>query len=102
MEVTEFDSYIPHIRTFGIQWSEKVYFSNENQIANSVATFQRPSAVAVWKEDPFNIASVLSQFLKRDCNQWRLLAKKSTEGLDMAYAPTSSVVQGLTLKDWQR
>ena len=76
--MTHISEDITHIRTFGTQWLEKVYFSNENQIANSVATFQRPSAVAVWKEDPFNIASVLSQFLRRDCNQWRLLAKKST------------------------
>ena len=33
------------------------------------------SAVAVWKEDeivdhmPYNIASVISQFLRRDCNK---------------------------------
>ena len=92
-----------HIRTFGTQWLEKVYFSNKNQIANSVATFQRPSAVAVWKEDPFNIVSVL--LLEKRLQSMEVTGEEVNRGagygLEM-HSPTSSVVQGLTLKHWQR
>ena len=71
--MTEFDSYIRGYHTYQDIWNPVVGESLllKREPDNSVDL----SAVAVWREDeivghvPFNIASVLSQFLRRDCNQ---------------------------------
>ena len=73
LEVTEFDSYIRGYHAYQDIWNPVVGESLllKREPDNSVDS----SAVAVWREDeivghvPFNIASVLSQFLRRDCNQ---------------------------------
>ena len=71
--MTEFDSYIRGYHAYQDIWNPVVGESLllKREPDNSVDS----SAVAVWREDeivghvPFNIASVLSQFLRRDCNQ---------------------------------
>ena len=74
MEVMEFESY--YIRGY------HAYEDLWNRVVGETLLLKREpgnsidlSAVAVWIEDnivghvPFNIASVLSQFLRRDCIQ---------------------------------
>ena len=66
--MTHISEDITHIKTFGTHWLESLHLNCKREPVDS-------SAVAVWREDeifghvPFNIASVLSQFLRRDCNQ---------------------------------
>ena len=71
--VAEFDSYIRGYHACRDIWS---------QVVGEILLLKREpdslvdsSAVALWKEDkivghvPYNIASVISQFLRRDCNK---------------------------------
>ena len=108
LECNEFDSYIRGIMHTKIIWTPVVGESLllRREPDNSVDS----SAVAVLREDqtvghvPFNISSVISQFLRREGNQGlqKLLVIKSTEGLDMAWkspVPTSSMAQDFTFRD---
>ena len=71
--VAEFDSYIRRYHAYRDIWS---------QVVGEILLLKREpdslvdsSAVALWKEDkivghvPYNIASVISQFFRRDCNK---------------------------------
>ena len=71
--VAEFDSYIRGYHTYSDIWSPVV--GEILLLKREPDNLVDASAVAVWKEDkivghvPYNIASVISQFLKQDCNK---------------------------------
>ena len=71
--VAEFDSYIRGYRAYRNIWSPVV--GEILLLKREPDSLVDASAVAVWKEDkivghvPYNIASVISQFLRRDCNK---------------------------------
>ena len=70
--VAEFDSYIRGYHAYRDIWSPVV---GEILLLKREPDNLDASAVAVWKEDkivghvPYDIASVISQFLRRDCSK---------------------------------
>ena len=71
--VAEFDSYIRGYHAYRDIWSPVV--GEILLLKREPDNLVDASVVAVWKEDkivghvPYNIASVISQFLRRDCNK---------------------------------
>ena len=71
--VAEFESYIRGYHTYRDIWSRVV--GEILPLKREPDNLVDASAVAVWKEDkivghvPYNIASVISQFLRRGCNK---------------------------------
>ena len=71
--VAEFDSYIREYHAYRDIWSPVV--GEIMLLKREPDNLVDAAAVAVWKEDkivghvPYNIASVISQFLRRDCNK---------------------------------
>ena len=73
VELAELDSYIRGYHAYTDIWSPVV--GEILLLKREPDNLVDASAVAVWKEDkivghvPYNIASVISQFLRRDCNK---------------------------------
>ena len=71
--IAEFDSYIRGCHAYRDIWSPVV--GEVLLLKREPDNLRDVSAIAVWKEDkivghvPYNIASVISQFLKQDCNK---------------------------------
>ena len=71
--VAEFESYIRGYHTYRDIWSPGV--GEILPLKREPDNLVDASAVAVWKENkivghmPYNIASVISQFLRRGCNK---------------------------------
>ena len=105
--VAEFDSYIRGYHAYRDVWSPVVgeILLLKREPDNLVDT----SAVAVWKEDkfvghvPYNIASVISQFLRRDCNKGfvQMTGNKVNRGAGYGhrYVPTGCTVQDRSVNE---
>ena len=104
--IAEFDSYIHAYRDI---WSPVVgeILLLKREPDNLVDV----SAVAIWKEDkivghvPYNIASVISQSLRRDCNKGLVqvtgnkVNRGAGYGLEVPCVPTGCTVQDRSLNE---